>query len=450
MGFSFKTFKDFFSLCVGKFQKELEEVDPTIKASLGRAVVGASAISAVGIQEGVEDAADQMFWQTADDDFLEIIGEYDKTTRFTAQKSSGYCATHGVLTTLIPADTPLTCLGKNYITLLDAYVQNYTDSVSLSFSGGIVTAITTSEHTLSTGLEVTISDAAVYTEYNGTFIITVLDENTFTYELDDTPAGADTGSYSSDYVLLDIESVDTGDDVNLESGVVMKIDVVDIEDDVFVGVDGITGGLEEEEIEDYRERVGESHILIPGISTEAMIKYSAKKIVGNTRVYVIRPTVDEYGHVITEGTRGDAGYLPMLGEAVIYILRDNDPSIEPSQAVLDETKAQILSDGSWSSLTSEDNLFVLAPTIIEVDFTFTSITPDTSTMRAAIEEQLATFFIDNSDIAGIVYLDEVKTFLRQVQDSTGAFLTGFTMTIPSDDLEADEGELFILGTVTFP
>lgn len=444
-----KTFKDFFNLCVGKFQKELPEVDPTVKSSLGRAVSGASAIAAIGIQEGVEDAVDQMFWQNADDKFLEIIGEYDKTIRFDAQKSSGYCAVHGVLTTLVPASTPLTAFGKGYTTLLDAYVQNYTDSVTLSFSGGVVTAVTTSEHSLSTGLEVTIS-GATYTEYNGTYEITVLDENTFTYEITGTPAGSDTGSYSSDYALLDIESDDTGDDVNLESGSILKIDVVDIEDDVFVGIDGISGGLESEELEDYRERVGESHVLIPGISTEAMIKYSAKKITGNTRVYVIRPTVDEYGHVNRGGTRGSAGYLPLLGETVVYILRDNDLSIIPIQAVLDATKAQIISDGAWSSLVSDDNLFVLAPTATDVNFTFTSITPDTSTMRAAIEDQLEIFFLENSDIKGKVKLKTIDGFLDQVQDSTGAFLTDYTYTSPSADLEADDGELFVRGAVTFP
>ena len=450
MALNLKTFKDFFNLCIGKFSKELPEIDPTIKSSFGRALSGSAAIAAVGIQEGIDDAVDQMFWQTADDSYLELIGEYDKTTRFDPTKASGYCAATGVLTTVIPLDTSLTAFGKTYKTLLASTVQNYTDSVALSFSGGIVTAVTTSAHSLSTGLTVTISGATPYTDYNGSFVITVLDENTFTYEITASPAGSDTGAYSANYALLDIESVDTGADTSLESGSVLSISVVDIDTDVYVGIDGIAGGFDQEDIEAYRERVGESHVLIPGIATDSMIKYSAKKISGNTRVYVIRPEVDAFGAVVEGGTRGTAGYYPALGEAVVYVLRDNDVSITPSGAILTQTKAQIISDGAWSTLTSDDNLFVLAPTVTAVNFVFTALSPDSTTMRTAIEEQLETFYKDNSDIAETVYLDDVKSFLRNIQDSTGTFLTSFTLTSPSADSVAGAGELFELGTVTFP
>jgi uncharacterized phage protein gp47/JayE len=444
---SLKSFKDLFYLVVGKFNKELPEIDPTIEASLGRAVAGASAIAGVGVQEGINDAVEQMFWQTADDDYLELIGEYDKTTRYEAQKSNGFGAVEGTLAILVPQDTPLTARGKNYIVTQDAYIITYTGDVDLSESAGIVTAETDVEHTLSTGLEVVIS-GAVQPEYNGTFIITVLDSETFTYEVDSSPATTDTGVYTSNYALLDIESVETGDDVNIEAGGTLIIDVVDIDDTVYVGVDGIDGGIEEEEIEDYRERTGESHSLTVGISTESMIKYSAKKVVGNTRVYVLRPEVDVDGFVVTGGTRGTVGYLPNLGETVVYVLRDNDASIIPSAAKLAETKAQIIADGNWPSLTASDNLFVLAPNSEAVDFVFTSITPNTVTMQNAIRDQLAIFFIDNADVSEDVKLSSIESFLLQIQDSTGAFLTDYTMTSPAADQVADSGDIFGRGTVT--
>jgi hypothetical protein len=195
MGINLKTFKDLFNLVVGKFNKELPEVDPTIEASLGRAISGASAISALGVQEGITDAVEQMYWQTADDEYLELMGEYDKTTKYEAQKSTGFGAVGGTLGTLVPSDTPLTAIGKNYIVTQDAYVITYNGNVSLSESAGIVTAITSSVHSLSTGLEVTIA-GATQTEYNGTFEITVLDENTFTYEVDVSPATTDNGTFT--------------------------------------------------------------------------------------------------------------------------------------------------------------------------------------------------------------------------------------------------------------
>jgi uncharacterized phage protein gp47/JayE len=448
MGLSLKTFKDLFNLVVGKFNKELPEVDPTIEASLGRAISGASAISALGVQEGITDAVEQMYWQTADDEYLELIGEYDKTTKYEAQKSTGFGAVGGTLGTLVPSDTPLTAIGKNYIVTQDAYVITYNGNVSLSESAGIVTAITSSVHSLSTGLEVTIADAT-QTEYNGTFEITVLDENTFTYEVEVSPATTDNGTFSSNYALLDIESVDTGDDVNIDAGGTMTINIVDIDDTVYVGVDGITGGLEIEDQEDYRTRVGESHIITPSVATNSMIKYSCKKIVGNTRVYIVNPQVTDDGYVITGGIRGTAGYLPNLGEVVIYILRDNDTSIIPSAIKLAETKQQIIDDGNWTSCNSMDNIFVLAPIVTEVNFVFTSITPNTITMQNAIKEQLSIFFIDNADVNGETKLNSIESFLDQIQDATGEFLVDYTLTTPSADLSASSGELFIRGTVTF-
>jgi uncharacterized phage protein gp47/JayE len=448
MSLTLKTFKDLFNLVIGKFNKELPEVDPTVEANLGRAVSGASAIAAVGVQEGVDDAVDQMFWQTSDDVYLELVGEYDKTTRYEAQKSNGFCSVGGTLGTLVETDTPLTAIGKNYIVTQDSYVITYNGIVSLSESAGIVTAVTSVTHSLSTGLEVTISDA-VQTEYNGTFEITVLDSITFTYEVSVSPVTTDNGSYTSDYALLDIESVETGNDVNLAAGSALSIDVVDIDDTAYVGIDGIEGGLEEEEIEDYRERVGESHTIVTGTESNSMIKYSCKKIVGNTRVYIENPSVTEDGYVITGGIRGTAGYLPNLGELVVYILRDNDFSITPSAAKLAETKQQIIDDGNWTSRNTPDNLFVLAPTLTAVNFVFTAITPNTITMQNAISEQLDSFFTDNADVGSETKLNTIESFLDQVQDSAGAFLTDYTMTSPSADLSADHGELFIKGTVTF-
>jgi uncharacterized phage protein gp47/JayE len=229
----------------------------------------------------------------------------------------------------------------------------------------------------------------------------------------------------------------------------MAINIVDIDDTVYVGINGITGGLEIEDQEDYRTRVGESHIITPSVATNSMIKYSCKKIVGNTRVYIVNPQVTTDGYVITGGIRGTAGYLPNLGEVVIYILRDNDTSIIPSAIKLAETKQQIIDDGNWTSCNSTDNLFVLAPTITSANFVFTSITPNTITMQNAIKEQLSIFFIDNADVNGETKLNSIESFLDQVQDSTGEFLTDYTMTTPSADLSASSGELFVRGTVTF-
>lgn len=441
MSLNIKSFTDFVRLIQGKFQKEIPEIDPTIKASLARASAVSSAAAGVSNQEGIQDAVNQSFWQTADDDFLELFGEYDDTTRFGTQAASGFGAATGTLAEVVSQDTSITYNGNSYLTIQDASVQEYTGDVSLSFSAGLVTAVTSIAHTLSTGLSVTIAGAA-QGDYNGTFEIIALDDETFTYELTAGSLTTDSGTYSSEYALLSIESVNEGSDQNADSGAIMSMSPLD--GIIYVGVDGIAGGLDEESIEDYRTRVGEAHNLTPGIATPPSIVASAKSIAGNTRVFVVRP------NGTSGGTQGEAGYKPELGETVVYILRDDDTSILPSSAVLTETKDQIIDDGLWPTFLRDYHLFVLAPTLVTQDFAFSSITPNTVTMQNAIKEQLPSFFEDNADIEGTITLDEVNAFLLQIQDSTtGEFLTAFTYTDPSADIVADSGEIYTLGDVTF-
>lgn len=438
-----KTFTELFRLIQGKFTKEIPGIDPTIKGSISRSVSLSSAAAGISLQEGIQDAQDQSFWQTSDDDFLELHGNYDKTFRYGPQVASGFASAPGVLGTMVSQDFIITYAGNSYIVLNDSAVQNYSQSISLSYSAGIVTAVTTADHTLASGLEVVIS-GATQPDYNGTFEITVLDSNTFTYELTAGALTTDNGTYSTNYALLDLESQGTGLIQNAESGAIMSFSLTDMDGVALVNSDGISGGLEQESIEDYRVRVGENHSLTPGIATPPSLVSSAKSIPGNTRVFVVRPN----GTI--GGTPGSAGYKPQLGETVLYILRDNDPSIIPSSAVLTTTKDQIISDGLWPSNVPDEHLYVLAPILKTQDFAFTSITPNTVTMQNAINDQLIAFFEDNAEIEGTITLEQVNVFLRQVQDpSTGALLTAFTYTNPSGNIIAGSGEIYTVGDVTF-
>lgn len=443
MPLSIKTFTDFFRTISGKFQKELPSVDPTIQSSLTRSSAVGAATAGASLQEGLQDAVDQIFWQTADDDFLELIGEYDETIRFSAQPAKGLCSVEGVVSTLIPAGTQLNRNGITYQTLSGSSVTAYNDTISLSISAGIVTAITASTHSLATGLSVTIT-GATQTGYNGTFVITVIDGNTFTYEVEGSFT-TDNGQYSSNFAILDVQSTTSGSDTNVESGGPLTIDVINVEDTAYTHVSGIVGGLDQETIEDYRIRVGEAHTITPGISTTASIVFSAKKIPGNTRIFIVRPI---FG--VTGGVQGQPGYLPQPGEAIAYVLRDQDPNIIPNQQILDATKQQILEDGNWPTFLPDGLLYVFAPILKQQDFIFSSISPNTTTMQNSIREQLAIFFEDNADIQGTILLDDIKSFLRQVQDSvTGQFLEAYVLTTPSTDIVAASGEIYTVGSVTY-
>jgi uncharacterized phage protein gp47/JayE len=444
MALNIKTFSDFFNMVVGKFQKELPDIDPTIDASLAKSVAASSAIAGYGLQDGLKDAVNQSFWQTADDEFLTLFGNYDQVYRYDPIKSMGYAATNGTTGTILPQNTIISSGDLSYIAIADAIVRDYTDSITLTYTGGIVTAITNSIHSLSSGIELAIS-GATQTDYNGTFIITVLSATSFTYELTAGTLTSDTGIYTGTYVLCQFEAMEAGQIYNLSSGASLDLQITNIDSTIYVGYDGFSGGENQENIEDFRTREGEAHSTTPGLTTNPSLTYSAKKISGNTRVYIIRARSD--GGI---GTKNTAGYIPQLGETVMYILRDNDASIIPSAATLVLTKQQILNDGNWSTILPEDNLMVLAPILDNQNFIFTSITPNTLTMQNAINAQLLTFFQDNADVGGTIKLQSITSFLDQIQDPiTGDFLTDYTMTTPSADIVASSGHIYTLGTVTY-
>ena len=444
MPIKLKSFADFVNLMVGKAYKALPGTDPTIKASIINASIVSNAAGMVSCQEGIKDAVNQSFPQTADEEFLELHGDINKIVRFPAQEAIGQGSAPGVLGTPVPINSPITFNGNSYINTTASVVQGYSAGLSLSFSSGLVTAVTDINHTLSTGLEVVISDA-VQTDYNGTFTIIVLSDNSFTYELTAGVLNVDTGNYSSEYALLQIESVATGLNKNAGNGSLMTINVTGLTGFVSVGYGGLVGGRDLEDFEAYRVRVMDSNSLTPGIATPPTEVLSAKSITGNTRVFIVTP------NGASTGTPGQPGYLPEVGETVIYIVRDDDPSIIPGTAILDATKAQLISDGVWPSFIPDDHLYVISPLLKTQDFHFTSITPNTITMQNAINNQLPAFFEDNTTVkGGTILLSTLNKFLDQIQDpDTGKLLTGYTYTTPTTDIVQDAGDLYTRGDVTF-
>ena len=152
----------------------------------------------------------------------------------------------------------------------------------------------------------------------------------------------------------------------------------------------------------------------------------------------------------SSGTPGDPGYLPEVGETVVYIVRDNDSNIIPSTAILDTTKALLIADGMWPSNVPDEHLYLTAPELKTQDFNFTSITPNTVTMQNAIKNQLPAFFEDNTTVKGAtIELKTIEKFLDQIQDETGQLLIDYTFDDPATDIVQLPGELYTRGDVTF-
>jgi hypothetical protein len=429
----FKTLIDFFRMILSKFLKDLPEVDPTIKPSFENIACVSTSSVALGCQEGIKDAVKQMFLHSADEEFLLAHGAKDGVERLNATSSEGYISVNGIVDTEVPESTEVIWNGYSYLTSSTEYVEEYTDTINLTLSGGIVTVITDTAHSLATGLEVVIS-GATQTVYNGTFIIEVIDENTFTYELDEEGLTADTGSYTSNYVLLYITSVLSGVNKNIDPGTAVSISVDGLEPIGNVGVDGVTGGYDIEDIEDYRIRALDARIAPRGENIPQQI-ISARKITGITRVVVFRPVLNAYS-----GSRGYAGYLPRPNETVIYPFQDDAVDIIPSTEICAQIKQQIIDDGGWSSKNSIDGLMVLPAIKYNFAIEVSNLLPNTVTMQNSFLPQLKLFFRDNfkmkkadDSLSGIVTLDELKTAIRNIKDdTTGEIVTDFDIDIVAD------------------
>lgn len=449
MSLTYPSFDDLSAQIRAEFRKQLPDVDPTVFGSWARAFADGNAVLAQGIAFLVRDLEQQLFPQTATGDFLDVWGAYDGLTRNPETPAGGDITVTGTAGVVIPALTAFT--GSNGIAYQSTAVATITATnqaiSSLTRSGATVTATVATEHDLANGVEVVVSGANE-TEYNGTFAVTVTSALTFQYTIIGTPATPATGSpeYDVNITSVTVESITNGQDTNAESGAQLAFDtpITNADSTGIVQWYGLTGGASEETDDQFRARIILSRSIIEGVFTPDQIKLAALSITGNTRAFVKKPIVG-----ICSGGVGTAEN-PVPGQCSVWILRDNDVPITPSPAVLATTKQAIINDGALPAHMSEVDLFVEAPTLISTDFDLDSLVPDTPTMRTAVAQQLQAFFDDVVDFEQDVTEASYLGAIQQTQDlQTGQFITSFTLTTPSGDISVTDGEIAVLGNVTF-
>ena len=433
-----------------ELRRRKPDVDPTVFGSFARPFLDSAAALAYGNTLLVRDLERQLFPQTAEGEFLEFWGGYEGLERNPATGAIGTISLPGTASTVIPALTQFTAAnGVTYQSTFATSISDVGQAISsLTRSGSTVTATTSSAHSLATGIEATIS-GAVDTQYNGTFEIVVTGERTFTYTIDTTPSTPATGTIgvTGTYAIVPVSAVTAGIETNLSAASVLTLvtAIAGSDNSGFVQFGGLSGGAEIETDDEYRARIILSRSSIEGVFTPDQIELAALSISGNTRVFIVKPTIS-----VSDPDPGP-GFVPVPGQVAVYILRDNDDNIIPTQGILNQTKQRIIKRGALPANTSETDLYVFAPVPVETNFTFTSITPDTPTMRTSIRNSLDAFFRDSVtfevDITEATYLGAIQN----TQDlTTGAFLQSFALSSPSGTININAGEIAVLGTVTFP
>lgn len=411
-------------------QNLLPDLDPTIPSSFIRALVESFAIRINAANFLIAQTIGEAFPQTATGENLERFAE--GISRNPASGSAGNIVLTGTALSVVPLQTAFTSTtGEVYRTETTVTLANQIATVSaLSSTGGVATAVSAG-HPFASGQDLTIA-GAVDAEYNGTFKVTVVDANTFTYPITGSPNSPTSGSMTATFTgaLAAITSEGVGIGTNLVSGskVTLASPISGVDSAALVRFDGVTGGADLEDDASFRARIIEARSAIAANFSQDSITLQAKKVPGVTRVS-IRPAT------------------PEPGDVTVHFVRDGDSNIIPSSADVDNVRDQLLLILPGTSEAS--SLVVTAPTPVTQNFIFSAITPNSEAMRNAIKASLQAFFADEVEIGTTITTEIYRAAIAQTLTDTEV-LTAFTLTTPSADITINADEIAILGDVTFP
>lgn len=365
-----------------------------------------------------------------------LFGQPFGISQGAAVQSTGLITGTGTIGDIVPSDTSFQdSSGLIFISTADATVINTNLIVStLTQAGGIATA-TVPLHGFFSDLDVTIS-GVVQSEYNGTFSITVTDEDTFLFTVDSgavSPATGVTILASATIISVSVTSEEFGENQNLEGGdqLIITSPILNIDDDFFIQHPGLENGQDLETIEEIKAEVTDRYTNPSANFTPSDIRRAIQLDRDNTRVFVFDIT-------------------PAVGQVTAYFVRDNDgdgTAIIPGANEVARALDNVLN--IKPSTVSASNVFVLAPTPLIINFTFSFIDPSSDIMQTAIFNSLKQFFQDDTSVGQIIKEIGYQAAIINTVDSTGLKLLNFTLTTPIGDINTSTGELPVLGSVTF-
>lgn len=416
-------------------QRSLPTSNPFLKNSWLGAIITGLATRIYDFYLQLNQAIEQSIPDTATDDYLERWAGIWGITRQAATVSTGNTVATGTPAVSIPSGTVFASSdGLTYESTASVSIAaNSIQITSLTRSGTTVTAVTDGEHGLSSFVLVAIV-GAVEIDYNGTGIeITVTGEDTFTYEISGTPTSPATGTIFASYesVQVPVTSQTFGSTVNQAQDAKLSLQspIAGVDNDTYVDYGAVGGAVDQETDEALRLRMLDRIQNPIAHFNVAEITAKAKEVPGVTRVFVEEAT-------------------PSAGKVTIYFMRDNDDNPIPEASEIDAVFNKIIEIKPAN--TSVNSVIVDAPTPVTVNFAFSSISPDTTSMRTAIENSLNQFFSEDTNVNESITEDVYRAVIQNTVDTvTGERLSSFSISSPTGDISITSGEIGVLGTVTF-
>lgn len=425
--------------------REVPTSNPRLRNSWLWGVVVALANRVYDFYYYLQRVALQFIPDTATGDWLARWAAIWGRTRNPATPAAGivvFNADAGGIGTNVPEGTSIvTSDGLEYDSTGDVVVAADSRSTTLTCppGGSTAIAVTASDHGLSSAVRVTIAGATP-NGYNGTVTITVTAADGFTYALPNDLATPATGTITASWTSLDlpVESVLDDADQNQVADTVLSLQspIADVDTDGQVDFDGLTGGADQEDDEALRIRYLERLQNPIAHFNVAAIEQLAKSVTGVTRVWVREVT-------------------PAVGQVTVHFMRDNDTDPIPSGSSLTDVETAIQAFRPATSDSSD--VIISAPVAVPMAFTFTALSPNTSTMQAAITANLERFYAEDTevddgvtvdgDVLEVAYLAAIYNTVDMV---TGETVSAFTITAPSGDETIAAGEIGTLGVITYP
>lgn len=457
----------------------------------------------------------RLFPDTADDETAPRWGQIFVGPENPATSATGNAVATGTAGGVLTPGDSMTSNGNEYTVVTGATISDQVLSVtSITRSGATATVTTAGDHGLASAVPGTIAgaDQAEYNLTDTAIVVTGLD--TFTYQVTGTPVSPATGTITAAFTsaTVQIQSVEVGSATNLDLDTPLSLQspIVNVDDTLTVDFGAVGGGADEEILTEYRARYLEKIRKPVAHFNNADIIAQAKTVTGVTRVFVERAgttigtisvtSITRVGQVATVTTASAHGFddgqvttiagaaeteynvvdariivesdtifhyvvpgspttpatgtitsttsIP-LGQLRTFFMRDNDPDPIPTGSEVDTVRDKI--NEILPANTSVNDNIVAVPVAVPVAYTFTELVPNTSTMRAAVDANIAQFH-DEGTVVGIdVDEDSYRAAIKNTVDpDTGDTVLSFTLSTPSGDITIDSGQIATKGVVTFP
>lgn len=229
------------------------------------------------------------------------------------------------------------------------------------------------------------------------------------------------GTISGGSALVACTALIAGTEANVEGAEILTLSspIAGISSQATVSGSGIVDGTDEESDADLLERLL-ARIQDPphgGALTDYVTW--AKEVTGVTRAWA-------YGDHLGPGTVG------------VFFVRDNDSgSIIPSAGEVTEVQDYI---DERRPVTAD--LTVIAPTAVPLNFTIGGIAD--STVRAAVQAELADLIQREAEPGGTLLLSHIREAISKAEGETD-----HTLTSPNANVTVSTGQLSTMGTITW-